>query len=106
MAVAVRRLIAMDGAMLTMRESELMVGGTDRPIDLPVPTFLIEHPKGLVLFDTGCNPAVAVDAQACWGKTADYLKVRFSPELVVDAQIRRHGYRPEDVKYVVVSHLH
>jgi N-acyl homoserine lactone hydrolase len=103
---SVHRFIAMDGATLTMRESELMVGGEDRPIDLPVPTFLLEHPKGLVLFDTGCNPDVAVDARACWGRIADYLQVHFSPELVVDRQIRRHGYRPEDVRYVVISHLH
>ncbi|MGH7907036.1 MAG: N-acyl homoserine lactonase family protein [Candidatus Binataceae bacterium] len=100
------KLIAMPGATVAMRESELMVGGGDRMIEMPVPTFLIEHPKGLVLFDTGCNPKVALDAGDYWGKIADYLQVRFAPENAVDEQIRRRGYKVEDVKFVVVSHLH
>lgn len=104
--VEASRLVAMPGATVTMRESELMVGGGDRMIEMPVPTFVIEHPKGLVLFDTGCNPEVAVDATGYWGRIADYLQVKFAPELVVDAQLRSHGYRPEDIRYVVVSHLH
>ncbi|MBF6568971.1 MAG: N-acyl homoserine lactonase family protein [Candidatus Binataceae bacterium] len=100
------RLVAMPGATVSMRESELMVGGGDRLIEMPVPTYVIEHPKGLVLFDSGCNPSVATDPQGYWGHIADYLHVRFTPELVVDAQLRQHGYRPEDIRYVVVSHLH
>jgi len=100
------RLIAMPGAMLSMKEGELMDGGSDRMIDLPCPCYLIEHPKGLVLFDTGCNPQVAVDPVGYWGKIADHLHVRFSPDLVVDAQLKHLGYQPDDVKYVVVSHLH
>lgn len=104
--VEASRLVAMPGATVTMRESELMVGGSDRMIELPVPTFVIEHPKGLVLFDTGCHPEVAVDATGYWGRIADYLQVKFAPELVVDEQLRNHGYRPEDIRFVVVSHLH
>jgi glyoxylase-like metal-dependent hydrolase (beta-lactamase superfamily II) len=104
--VEARRLVAMPGATVTMRESELMVGGSERMIEMPVPTFVIEHPKGLVLFDTGCNPQVAVDARGYWGGIADYLQVRFTPEQAVDEQLRAHGYRPEEIRYVVVSHLH
>jgi glyoxylase-like metal-dependent hydrolase (beta-lactamase superfamily II) len=103
---AASRLVAMPGATVSMRESELMVGGSDRMIEMPVPTYVIEHPKGLVLFDSGCNPSVATDAQGYWGRIADYLHVRFTSDLVVDAQLRLHGYRPEDIRYVVVSHLH
>jgi N-acyl homoserine lactone hydrolase len=102
----VRRLIAMSGGAVSMRESELMIGGGERMLDLPVTMFLIEHPSGLALFDTGCNPRVAIDAVGCWGKIADYLHVRMKPEEAVDQQIRLHGYQPEDVKYVIVSHLH
>jgi N-acyl homoserine lactone hydrolase len=102
----VERLVAMLGATVSMKESDLMIGGGEQMIELPVPIFLIEHPKGLVLFDTGCNPQVAVDPVGCWGKIADYLHVRMKPEEAVDQQLRLHGYKPEDVKYVVVSHLH
>ncbi len=102
----VTRLVALPGAMVGMSESELMVGGRDRMVDLPVPTFLIEHPRGLVLFDTGCNPEAATNPLGYWGKIAEYLHLRFTPDQAVDRQLQNHGYRVEDVKYVVVSHLH
>jgi N-acyl homoserine lactone hydrolase len=100
------KLIALPGAMLSMRESDLMIGGADTMFEIPVPSFLIEHPKGLVLFDTGCNPRVADDPDGYWGPLAKLLNVRFTRELAVDAQIRAAGYKPADVKHVVVSHLH
>ena len=100
------RLIGMPGAMVRMKEGDLMEGGSDRMVDMPCPCYLIEHPKGLVLFDTGCHPQVAVDPVGYWGKIANFLQVRFSPDLVVDAQLKLLGYKPADVKYVVVSHLH
>jgi N-acyl homoserine lactone hydrolase len=101
------KLIALPGATLTMDESHLMEGGcAGVEIKMPCPTYLIEHPKGLVLFDTGCHPQVAVDPRSYWGRIADYLKVSFSPDLTVDSQIKKLGYKIEDVKYVVASHLH
>jgi N-acyl homoserine lactone hydrolase len=101
------KLVALEGATISMSEAGLMMGGSDAVIDIPVPTFLVEHPKGLVLFDTGCAPEVAVDAEGWWGVATKFLKnIRFSQDQVVDQQVRRHGYKPSDVKYVIVSHLH
>ncbi|MGH7934587.1 MAG: N-acyl homoserine lactonase family protein [Candidatus Binataceae bacterium] len=101
------KLIALTGATFTMNESQLMIGGSDKDIDIPIPSFLIEHPKGLVLFDSGCNAEVIHDAEKYWGKAAKFLRnIRFSPDQVVDQQVKLHGYKPSDVKYVVVSHLH
>jgi N-acyl homoserine lactone hydrolase len=103
---AATRLVALPGAMLSMKESDLMLGGRDVMIDLPVPSFVIEHPKGLVLFDTGVNPQTAENPDQYWGRAAKFLNVRFSRNLTVDNQLREHGYNPADVKCVVVSHLH
>src|SRR6185437_10769808 len=90
-----------------MMESQLMMGGREEMIDIPIPSFLIEHPKGLVLFDTGCAPEVAVDPEGYWGVATKFLKnIRYSKDQVVDQQVQLHGYKPSDVKYVVVSHLH
>ncbi len=100
------KLIALPGAMLSMRERDLMRGGSEQMMDIPVPSFLIEHPKGLVLFDTGVNPRVAEDPEGYWGAAAKFVNVKCTPDLIVDRQIRQHGYRPEDVTHVVVSHLH
>ena len=65
-----RRMWALPGAQLSAPMSLLMQGGDNTMLDLPCPSFLIEHPKGLVLFDTGCNPKVIDDAVGYWGEIA------------------------------------
>jgi N-acyl homoserine lactone hydrolase len=101
------KLIALEGATISMKERHLMTGGSDKIIDIPIPSFLIEHPKGLVLFDTGCAPEVAVDPEGYWGLATKFLRnIRYTADQVVDRQVRLHGYKPEDVKYVIPSHLH
>lgn len=100
------KMIALPGAILKMRERDLMRGGSDAMLEIPVPSFLVEHPQGLVLFDTGVNPRVAEDPEGYWGPAAKFLNVSCTPEQIVDRQVRAHGYKPEDVKFVVVSHLH
>jgi N-acyl homoserine lactone hydrolase len=101
------KLIALDGATFSINESQMIAGARDEIIDIPIPSFLIEHPKGLVLFDTGCAPQAAVDPETYWGPSMKIMKaLRYTKEQVVDQQVKLHGYRPSDVKYVVVSHLH
>lgn len=68
------------------------------PVTIPYPMFVIDHPKGLVLFDTG--PVIEH-----WPDLM--LKgVETTPEQRADRQLVRLGYKPEEVKYVVISHMH
>lgn len=101
-----KKMWALPGAQLTAPASLLMHGGDDTLIDLPCPSFLIEHPKGLVLFDTGCNPKVIDDAVGYWGEVAKALPIKWSKNETLDKQIQSVGYKPEDVKYVILSHSH
>ena len=66
-----------------------------KPVTIPILMFLIDHPKGLVVFDTGVD-------------TDDVRDPVFetSPERRIDRQMQRLGYEPRDVKYVILSHLH
>ncbi len=98
------RLIALPGAVLAF--SAALMGGPDEMIEMPVPTFLIEHPKGLVLFDTGCNLKIIEQGAGYIGDFAGSIDIRFTRDDVVDAQLRHHGYQPSQVKYVVLSHGH
>ncbi len=80
-------------------------------VDAPTTSAIIEHPKhGLVLWDTGVNDAVADPerADAYWGAgLRDAFGTHaFTREHAVDAQLKRLGFRLEDVRYVVYSHLH
>ena len=66
----VKRMWALPGAELTVPRSLLMHGGDQSLVTVPCPSYLIEHPKGLVLFDTGCHPKVVDDAVGYWGEIA------------------------------------
>jgi glyoxylase-like metal-dependent hydrolase (beta-lactamase superfamily II) len=66
-----------------------------KPVTIPILMFLIDHPQGLVVFDTG------LDIDRIEDPCLEVL-----PDQRLDRQIRRLGYEPGEVKYVVVSHLH
>ena len=75
---------------------------------LPIPAFLIEHPTaGAILVDTGLHADVAHDAAGNLGRaTATMTSIRMRPEQAVPAQLRALGLRPEDLAFVLMTHLH
>jgi glyoxylase-like metal-dependent hydrolase (beta-lactamase superfamily II) len=75
-------------------------------IELPVSCALIRHPAANVLFDTGCNPAVAGDPAARWGGLARAMVPIFTPQDTLDAQLPQLGLSADDIDVVVCSHLH
>ena len=75
-------------------------------VEVPVPFFLIRHPRGDVVVDGGNPLAVARDARAHWGALADRFEVRMSEEQHCAAQLRRLGVEPGSVSHVVQTHLH
>jgi glyoxylase-like metal-dependent hydrolase (beta-lactamase superfamily II) len=102
-----KKMWALPGAELTAPASLLMHGGDPAMLlQCPCPSFLIEHEKGLVLFDTGCNPKIIDDAAGYWGDVAAHLPVKWSKADTLDKQIQGVGYKPSDVKYVILSHSH
>lgn len=104
-SATVKRLWALDSPTFTLDKSILMVGATGE-VTIPMPAYLIEHPKGLVLFDTGLVPAAADDPVAVYGDLATFLGVAYSPEQRVDRQLQALGYQTSDVRYVIASHTH
>lgn len=76
---------------------------------LPILCWAVEHPEGLLLVDTG-ETHRAVDARAYaprWHAFAQTC-VRFdlAPEDEVGSQLRRLGLDPDDVRWVVMTHMH
>ena len=100
-----RKIWALPGATVSIPRSLLMVS-EPTIVKVPTPSFLIEHPKGLVLFDTGCNPKILDDPVAYWGPMAAAMPFEWNKSETLDKQIERVGYKPGDVKYVVLSHGH
>lgn len=78
-----------------------------RDVTIPVSMWLIDHPKGLVVFDTGINVAATQDCKSYWqAGLCDFLKPTNKREDMIDAQLRQAGFAPEKVKVVITSHTH
>ena len=78
----------------------------DKQFDVPVPFVLIDHPKGKVLFDTGNALEVVETKEEHWGGIlAAYDPVMTKEQWCVNA-IGTVGVKPEDISWVILSHLH
>lgn len=97
----------LDGGRLRMRR-RIFVPGADRDemLEMPVISTLFRHPKGNVLFDTGCHPSVGTDAGSRWGGLARLMTPIAPPEANVVNSLAEVGLMPEDIDIVVNSHLH
>jgi len=81
-----------------------------RDITIPVSMWVIDHPKGLVVFDTGNNVAISDGLDNCkkyWAAgNCDFLKPSQKREDVIDKQLEKIGHSADKVKVVVTSHTH
>lgn len=78
----------------------------EETFELPVICTLLKHDQGNVLFDTGCSPAAAIDAEARWGGVARAMVPIYQPEDTVVSQLGKAGLTPDDIDVVICSHLH
>lgn len=100
------KLWALDSPTLTV-QSETLLYGTSGEITIPVPSFLIQHPKGLVLFDTGLHPDAIEHPERIYGKDlADNLGIGGTADQRLDRQIEALGFKLSDVTHVISSHGH
>lgn len=75
---------------------------------LPIHAWLIEHPEGLILVDTGETAQVAepgyLPAWQVYFELA--VRARVAPEDEIGPRLRALGFDPDDVRWVVLTHLH
>ena len=80
----------------------------DREVMMPVNMYIIDHPKGLVLFDTGNN--VAISDGNCKSHWNSWICGNLQPSQtraeVIDKLLEKVGYSVGDVKIVITSHSH
>jgi glyoxylase-like metal-dependent hydrolase (beta-lactamase superfamily II) len=99
------KLYVFSSGPLTIDKSALQTGGQGK-ITVPVAFFLIKHPKGNVLFETGNNDKIITDP-TYWGPLAAMLSAASrSPDVAIDAQLAKIGMKPADINYVVLGHMH
>jgi N-acyl homoserine lactone hydrolase len=98
------RLYTFSSGAVTVPKSFLQAGAPAQQIQAPVAFFVVKHPKGNVLFDTGNNDRIITDDKY-WGPWMAMNPVR-SPDVAIDVQLAKIGLKPDDIKYVVIGHMH
>jgi N-acyl homoserine lactone hydrolase len=75
---------------------------------LPIFAFVIEHPEGLIVVDTGETACVAEPGYFPWWHPYFRYGVRewVQPEEEIGPQMRAIGLDPKDVRWVLLTHLH
>ena len=68
--------------------------------------YVITHPRGNVLFDTGVHPQMGTDPEARLGPAAASFDAQITPDDQIEACLARIGMRAADIDLVVMSHLH
>ena len=96
------RLTPIEAGFLTTETANLCEGAEGR-ITIPVACWIVEHPKGTVIFDTGLHNEL-VDDTTLLGVLAGVFDVSMKQDL--GAQIREAGFDPAAIDYIVFSHLH
>ena len=103
------RLYAMTCGWITMQTSTFLRGEKGY-LAVPIPSYLIEHPKGVVLFDTGLAAELSspdpLVREAALGNRAARVKPSYKPGEDVASRLKAFGMDPERVQFLVSSHLH
>jgi N-acyl homoserine lactone hydrolase len=68
--------------------------------------YVVKHPSGTLVFDSGAHPQLATDPESRLGGAAADFEMRLSPDDHVERRLSAIGLRPRDVDLVVQSHLH
>jgi glyoxylase-like metal-dependent hydrolase (beta-lactamase superfamily II) len=78
-----------------------------QPWTFPVSSYLIAHPKGCLLFDTGVHCQSITDALGRLGaERAKRITIRSHVGDDVVSQLAILGLKPDDITYVANSHFH
>ena len=102
------------GNRIDLKNTAKQLSAPDRArLTLPVCAYLIEHPAGLILVDTGwcreISPEGVYDPKAVSSVLPPHLAALFHPYLpkgmAVHEQLAELGIHPEDLSCVLLTHL-
>jgi N-acyl homoserine lactone hydrolase len=98
------RLYVLDCGTLIFNRPEEYNLSRDEVADtnMAVPCFLVIHPKGLLLFDTGLSDRL-VGRPVYENINGGYGQIKFN---TLRGQLADIGVRPEDITYLALSHSH
>src|SRR5215468_9040479 len=94
------------GSLGGFPKGALQIGGQGNIDWAPVSFYVIVHPKGNVMFDTGNNDKTITDPDGWWGPLAKGFGLKMTQNDAMAAQLAKIGLKTSDIKYVGVGHMH
>jgi glyoxylase-like metal-dependent hydrolase (beta-lactamase superfamily II) len=96
----------LDTGWLRQQERTLVGGGSTHVIEVPVPSWLVRHPRGDVVFDVGLHPDLTAGSSALPGGLAKLFDPRLAADGTIAHRLAEHDVDPLGTLTVVVSHCH
>ena len=100
------RLYFFQTGQIRQKEVDIKLGYSQDDFYTPIPWYLIVHPKGNVVIDGGTAVEAAHDPEGWWGETTKKYYPIMDPDEGCVNSLAKIGMKPDDVKYVLHSHLH
>ena len=94
------------GSLGGFPKAALQMGGEGNIDWAPVSFYVLKHPKGNVIIDTGNNDKTITDPEGWWGPLAKGFGLKMTKDDAIPAQLAKIGLKTDDIKYVVAGHLH
>src|SRR5437016_11913696 len=94
------------GSLGGFPKAALQIGGQGNIDWAPVGFYVLTHPKGNIIFDTGNNDKTITDPDDWWGPLAKGFGLKMTKDDAMAAQLAKIGLEPEDIKYVVLGPMH
>jgi len=99
------KIYAMTCGWLTS-DLSMMLAGKEGRIHFPVPAYLIDHPRGQVLFDTGLHPQCQHDPKGRIGYLAELFSVHFREGEDIQSRLEQLEIDANSIEFLINSHLH
>jgi N-acyl homoserine lactone hydrolase len=86
--------------------ADSFLAGEQGEFTVPIPAYLIDHPQGKVLFDTGLNLALRQHKDELLGPLALTQDLDFPEGADIVSRLKTIGVDTSAIRYVINSHLH
>lgn len=83
-------------------------GAASESVKIPIPFYVIRHPQGIILFDSGFGEDFRDQVHGWWAHRLFQLLLpyQFKRSDAAVEQLKKIGIPPEAVRTIIVSHLH
>jgi glyoxylase-like metal-dependent hydrolase (beta-lactamase superfamily II) len=101
-----RLYVFTSGSLGGFPKAAFQIGATGTIDWAPVSFYVLKHPRGNVIIDTGNNDKTITDPEGWWGPLAKGFGLKMTKDDAIPVQLAKIGLKTSDIKYVVVGHMH